>query len=756
MANEESSKFSSQNLKVPPLKIVLSSHQQNNSVVNAVADVEGDELKFKSFDSSAPMFASTDDRANIQCNLDKEGGPIVLKFETVTTSPTSGAAADNNSDDSKNQKKSTRSLSERNESESELQSGVNMTSTSFSSASSSSSGSASSNSDRSSTTTPSSESESIASNSTIISDHAQQPPTQTPAKTSNKDDIGNSKQDKNLKSNLKVANLITDKPIVSNNSRKTQDSNAEQSSETNSNNNSKEQQTLNANQRITRSSQRAAQQNKSDNLSDSNVNDEPMVSENQDKIALSAFSNTSTAAPSSAAANTVQESGRKVKRRKGENQDGAGNEPDNVISNDQPIAMAEIYPADYQLPTHNSFELYRDIRKRPYKKLMKLNSIQPRIPHGFKDYLLNSGPYLLEGNKLGVGLYGAKLENLRNDQAKNGLCKFSSSQPSSSIVNRNVPLSKKLITLHQHQQLQQSNQRMHMSQATQHRHNTYVIPKLNEAPPSLQVDSQLHDLFQDQEKARHQMKMQHLKERERSILTAEQEILRVYNNAAFADVRQKYPLSACTYFYYQERYHYLNLDSNSDNLSNKNSTTCNDQNGKTQDKDDNVDNDANKSSAEQNQDDSFLCAEDGSTEDDTSELTITMSKGNDDSKEQSEEKNKDLPKTEDVMDVDQREDQETSDTHIDKKEEENGDSAAVEDEALRKSFLEQLQDIDDKWGKIMKEMFIRHKNEADSLHAVQSLDWEWKAKEIGSCDVRVPLKIEPEFVPRVEIIALDY
>lgn len=338
--------------------------------------------------------------------------------------------------------------------------------------------------------------------------------------------------------------------------------------------------------------------------------------------------------------------------------------------------MANIDPADYQLPAQNSFELYRDIRKRPYKKLMKLNHIQPKIPHGFKDYLLNGGPYLLDGNKLGLGLNGAKL-----DSSSNNAQNRNSSNPATRL-----PLRLKISNLHQQ------------------RHSSYNIPKVLETPKNLQVGSPLHELFEDQERARQQMRMQHLKERERSILAAEQEILRAYNKAAIADVKQKLHLSACTYFYYQERYHYLDGKPTSPNKV------------------------ANQSSG-----------------------NVTYRLNND-------------PEHRDVLYI--KLDDQVKNLDLDSDDSVN-DSVSkydatnkMSEEDLKVSnkeyFLKQLQEIDDKWDKIKMDMLVRHKNEADSLHAVQSLEWEWKAKEIGACDVRISLKIEPEFVPKVEVAALDY
>jgi hypothetical protein len=74
----------------------------------------------------------------------------------------------------------------------------------------------------------------------------------------------------------------------------------------------------------------------------------------------------------------------------------------------------------------------------------------------------------------------------------------------------------------------------------------------------------------------------------------------------------------------------------------------------------------------------------------------------------------------------------------------------------REKFLVHLQDVDDKWDKIRHEMLIRHQNEAESLHAIQKLEWEWKTKEIGACDVRTTLFIDNTLVPKLDIFSQDY
>jgi hypothetical protein len=48
-------------------------------------------------------------------------------------------------------------------------------------------------------------------------------------------------------------------------------------------------------------------------------------------------------------------------------------------------------------------------------------------------------------------------------------------------------------------------------------------------------------------------------------------------------------------------------------------------------------------------------------------------------------------------------------------------------------------------------MLLRHHNEAESLHAVQKMDWEWKMKELAICDFKVKPVIEEGNVPMVHV-----
>lgn len=66
-------------------------------------------------------------------------------------------------------------------------------------------------------------------------------------------------------------------------------------------------------------------------------------------------------------------------------------------------------------------------------------------------------------------------------------------------------------------------------------------------------------------------------------------------------------------------------------------------------------------------------------------------------------------------------------------------------------LLSWLQDIDDKWDKVKEAMLLRHHNEAESLHAAQILDWEWKMKELGICDSKTAPVADAIHVPMVHV-----
>jgi len=159
-------------------------------------------------------------------------------------------------------------------------------------------------------------------------------------------------------------------------------------------------------------------------------------------------------------------------------------------------------------------------------------------------------------------------------------------------------------------------------------------------PPSLPPP--MRDLFAEQEKERYRLRMQHLIEKEKLVLSVEQEILRVHGRAARALANQALPFSVCTLLKDQEVY---------------------------------------------------------------SALTPEQ-----------EEKDRNA------------------------RSRYNG-----------RLFLSWLQDVDDKWEKIKESMLLRHHNEAESLHAVQRMDWEWKVKELGLCEPQNKPVIDEVHVPMVNV-----
>uniref|UniRef100_T1J475 Ankyrin repeat domain-containing protein 12 n=1 Tax=Strigamia maritima TaxID=126957 RepID=T1J475_STRMM len=161
-------------------------------------------------------------------------------------------------------------------------------------------------------------------------------------------------------------------------------------------------------------------------------------------------------------------------------------------------------------------------------------------------------------------------------------------------------------------------------------------------PPPQSLTNPMKDLFLTQEKERYKLRLQHIIEKEKLVLSVEQEILRVHGRAARALANQSTPLSACTIL-----------------------------------KDDEIYN------------------------------------------------------------------------HIEPEQEEKERNARTRYNG--RLFLSWLQDVDDKWEKIKEAMLLRHHNEAESLHAVQKLEWEWKMKESGTCDIKLSPIIDDISVPMVHV-----
>jgi hypothetical protein len=74
--------------------------------------------------------------------------------------------------------------------------------------------------------------------------------------------------------------------------------------------------------------------------------------------------------------------------------------------------------------------------------------------------------------------------------------------------------------------------------------NARLAVPLQNTPASL--PPQMKDIFVEQEKERHKLKLQHLVEKEKLVLSVEQEILRVHGRAARALSNQALPFSVCT------------------------------------------------------------------------------------------------------------------------------------------------------------------------------------------------------------------
>lgn len=554
--------------------------------------------------------------------------------------------------------------------------------------------------------------------------------------------------------------------------------------------------------------------------------------------------------------NSNQETPRRYKRRKGETSECQLSEFDGPFKHQ-----------NYKPPHQNSFELFKGIRRQVDDKLKSLNSIHPKTPYGFREYMLSRGAYLLDGNKLGNGT------NLFMNE-DGGIYP--------------TPISK--------------------YHAIRHKDRvTYSVPNRAKVPLGLPVSSPLYNLFIEQEKERYKMRIQHLKEREKLTLAAEQEIMRVYNQAALDTANQLESLSACTMLKHQEIYNSLSLDAdslpdraNDDNdqdysrqdrvrtrrrnqtnseqisppQSRKNSgteeTTSQDDMAKAksaaedsgikdspqgdekvqeeetpgtekspadevpkeetknpvanhcdkvepsdarevaqmdleESKTEEIIDGAQQDGSKQKSDSSVVTDGDpqeakvsdlGPQQSKVVPMEVTDEKDN--IKDQNEKSSEQPEADKIVAQIDEagmKPEEDKVDTHENKapveseapvdpttddvvkaKQEESDhvDSEAVlkghdvsdtgdsisEDQArqarIKEIFVNRLQEIDDKWDRIRNEMLIRHRNEAESLHAVQKLEWEWRTKEIGLCDVRTTPVIDNILVPKLEIHNQDY
>ena len=52
---------------------------------------------------------------------------------------------------------------------------------------------------------------------------------------------------------------------------------------------------------------------------------------------------------------------------------------------------------------------------------------------------------------------------------------------------------------------------------------------------------------------------------------------------------------------------------------------------------------------------------------------------------------------------------------------------------------------------MQESLLLRHHHEAESLFAVQKMEWEWKLKELSLCDYKSKPKIDELHVPMVHV-----
>lgn len=68
-----------------------------------------------------------------------------------------------------------------------------------------------------------------------------------------------------------------------------------------------------------------------------------------------------------------------------------------------------------------------------------------------------------------------------------------------------------------------------------------------------------------------------------------------------------------------------------------------------------------------------------------------------------------------------------------------------------RQFLSWIKDVDDKYDKIKECLLLRHHHEAESLFAVQKMEWEWKLKDLKLCDHKTVPIIDELHVPMVHV-----
>jgi len=89
---------------------------------------------------------------------------------------------------------------------------------------------------------------------------------------------------------------------------------------------------------------------------------------------------------------------------------------------------------------------------------------------------------------------------------------------------------------------------------------TYVLAGNAKEPnvnPPVGLHGAMKDMYVEQEKERYRLRMQHVVEKEKLVLSVEQEILRVHGRAARALANQSLPFSVCTILKDEEVYNVI-------------------------------------------------------------------------------------------------------------------------------------------------------------------------------------------------------
>ncbi|RWS05466.1 ankyrin repeat domain-containing protein 11-like protein [Dinothrombium tinctorium] len=219
------------------------------------------------------------------------------------------------------------------------------------------------------------------------------------------------------------------------------------------------------------------------------------------------------------------------------------------------------------------------------------------------------------------------------------------------------------------------------------------VPVMTPPPAVLKPGTGLYNLHIEQEKARHKLRLRHLIEREKLQLSTEQEVLRVHGRAALAVANQSLPFSVCTILKDEEIYNTIESET-----------------------------DANSNDAIGNGNGSNLGGASSASRNEYQRTTYTSSSNN-------------ANTATDLVAL-------TG----------NPGGPGARSRYNGRLFISWMQDIVDKWEKIKVDTIARHKRESESLHAIQKLEWEWKMKELGVCDVKCSPHIDDVLVPSVQVI----